>query len=205
MKKITVSILISVALATSLSAQITRTRADTIVREYLQNEMITYDLLYVHANAPNEEGITITTSNEEIFTAKYACWTYFVDENNPVQRRYLFVKENNANLLEVITNNDLGTGDLNQWIPVETTGILEQAKDNISLLYPNPVDDWLTIPCTKTQTRVEIHDLKGSCLFSGLVTKQETCQLNVSFLTAGVYTVSIYDNKIKNVFKIIKN
>jgi hypothetical protein len=205
MRKITVLLMISVAFATSLSAQITRKQADTIIQKYLQNEMITYNLLYVHANAPNEEGITITTSNEETFTAKYACWTYFVDENNPVLRRYLFVKEDDGNLLEVIASNDLGTGDLNQLIPVETTGILEQAKDNISLLYPNPVDDWLTIPCTGKQTRVEIHDLKGTLLFSGLLTKQETCRLNVSFLTAGVYLVSIYDNKIKNVFKIIKN
>ncbi|MDR0603347.1 MAG: hypothetical protein LBG80_03480, partial [Bacteroidales bacterium] len=64
MKKLIISILVLVAFTTSLSAQITREQADNIVKEYLQNETITYNLLYVHVNTPSEEGIAITTSNE---------------------------------------------------------------------------------------------------------------------------------------------
>jgi hypothetical protein len=74
MRKILILFLAFVALATSLSAQITRKQADSIVKEYLQNEMITYSSLYVYVNLPNEEGIEITTSNEETFKVKYACW-----------------------------------------------------------------------------------------------------------------------------------
>jgi hypothetical protein len=76
MRKILILVLAFVALATSLSAQTTREQADSIVKEYLQNEMITYTSLRVHVNAPSEEGIEITTSNEETFKAKYACWVF---------------------------------------------------------------------------------------------------------------------------------
>ncbi|MDR2407213.1 MAG: T9SS type A sorting domain-containing protein, partial [Bacteroidales bacterium] len=114
-----------------------------------------------------------------------------------------FVKEDNGSLLEVIASNDLGSGDLTQWKEVETTGLVDREINNIKPLYPNPVNDLLTIPCTGNHIRVEIHDLKGSRLFSGLLSDKETCQLDVSFLNAGMYLLSVYGGT-KVVYKIIK-
>ena len=96
MKRICIFLSVLLISVTYLSAQIARNQADSIVLNYLQNEMIEYELLYVHINTPNQEGITITTSNEEIFTAKYACWAYYVDESELSQRNYLFVKEDDG-------------------------------------------------------------------------------------------------------------
>ena len=78
------------------------------------------------------------------------------------------------------------------------TGFTEQ-KYNNKQLYPNPVDDWLTLPCTGESTRVEIYDLKGTRLFSGLLS--EKCELNVSFLNAGVYMVNVSGETYKLIKK----
>jgi len=191
-----------------LTAQTTQEQANAIVLNYIKNEATQPCLLYVNVNAPSKEGISITTSNGETVRAKYACWVYYLNESSgsddPARRRYLFVQEESGNLLEIIANNDLGPGDLSCWKPVNIPfGIVEKEVTNITP-YPNPVDDWLTLPCSEGRTRVEIHDLKGTRLFSGLVLDDAGCRLNVSFLSAGVYMVSVF-GETRNVFKIIKN
>ena len=153
-------------------------------------------LLYLNVNTPNEEGITITTYAGETVKAKYACWVYCVYEQSkddrlvPSQYRYLFVKEDDGNLLEVIVNNDT-VPNSDVWKVMEITTGLTERKDSAKLLYPNPVNDVLTLPCQGKPARVEIHDLKGTRLFSGLLSGEGACQLYVSFLSAGVYVVSI--------------
>ena len=191
-----------------LPTQITQEQANAIVWNHIQDETSQSCLLYVNMNAPSAEGIAITTSNGETVRAKYACWAYYLNEspgsNTPARRRYLFVQEESGNLLEIIANNDLGPGDLSCWKPVNIPfGIVEKEVTNITP-YPNPVDDWLTLPCSEGRTRVEIHDLKGTRLFSGLVLDDAGCRLNVSFLSAGVYMVSV-SGETRNIYKIIKN
>ena len=207
MKKALILMSILVAFMTILPAQITREQADAIVMKYLQNKNIEYDTLYFNIKAPSAEGITITTSNEEIFRAKYACWTYYLSENEFLRCRYLFVKESNGNLLEVIANNDLSEQDSTQWKAVEKDdpmGLVERKENTVHLLYPNPVNDVLTIPYIVEHTLVEIHDLKGVRLFSELLFGNQNYQLDVSFLSIGAYMVSIY-GKTKVTYKIIKN
>ena len=189
-------LLMSVLLAwtTSVFAQITREQADAIVLSYLQNEGIQPDLLYVNTNTPKEEGITLTTSNEETIKAKYACWVYYLNESEFSQSRYLFVKADNGHLLEIIANNDLGPDhsgqELFQWQIVKSSTGITGKEGSPKLLYPNPVKDMLTLPCTEGNTRVEIYDLKGTRLFSEVLL-ENACQLDVSFLSAGIYMVNV--------------
>jgi len=180
---------------TSISAEnITREQADAMVQNYIQGEVI----LFTNLNEPDETGIVITTSNGETVKAKYACWAYCFNESEPFQRRYLFVKEEGGSLLEVIASNDQSELD-DSWMAMPTS--LAGSKGSIKLLYPNPVDDLLTLPGNGANTRVEIYDLKGVRLFSGLLSGEDTCQLNVSFLSAGVYMVNVSGET----YKIIKN
>ena len=199
MKKIFISISILIVWAVSLSAQkITKEQADAIVQDYVQTLS---GLLHSKASDPGEEGIAVTTSNGETFKAKYACWAYYLNESEPVQRRYLFVKEDGGSLLEVIASNDLSELD-DSWIAMDTpTGLTAGEGNSVKLLYPNPVGDLLTIPCNGENDRVEIYDLKGTRLFSGLLSGKDACRLNVSFLNAGVYMVSVSGET----YKIIKN
>ena len=182
------------AWATSLSAQITREQADAIVQNHLE---ITYSgTLYVNLHEPSETGLVLITSNEETFSAKYACWAYCLDETT--QRRYLFVKEEDGSLLEVIANNDISDLDNASWTEMAPAGLTE-SKISAKLLYPNPVGDLLTISCGEND-RIEIFDLKGTRLFSGLLSGKDNSQINVSFLNTGVYMVIISGET----YKIIK-
>jgi len=207
MKEIYLLIILTIFSFSSISfAQVKREQADAIVSEYLQNEVTRPYFLYVNNNTPSQGDIVLTTDKGEIIKAKYACRVYFLDEyfdvNGPSQRRYLLVNENIGNLLEIITTNDSGPGDLASWEVVSMPSGLAERKDDIGKsLYPNPVDDWLALPCTGDRILVEIRDLKGACLFSGLLSDKDPCRLNVSFLNAGIYLVSVSGET----YKIIKN
>ena len=194
--------LILIASTTSLFSQTTREQADAIVLNHIQNEAIPLYDLYVNVNAPSATGIAVTMSTGETVKARYACWIYYLSEDKSPKSRYLFVKENNGSLLEIIANNDLGPNDLASWevVSLPTGFSVEETTVNQSL-YPNPVDDWLTLPCTEEHSRVEIYDLKGIRLFSGTLSDNDTCRLNVSFLSAGIYLVNIGGET----YKIIKN
>ncbi len=211
MKKSIISMLILIAWGTSLSAQrITRTQADEIATHYVKNAAGSPDLcaLYVHANAPNGEGFSLTTLQEETIKAKYACWVYYLNENvgmsEPSTQRYLFVKEEGGNLAEVITHNDRGPGDLSAWTSIDLSTDLETIKENpIRSLHPNPVDELVTLTYSGELARVEIYDLKGALLFSGSVSGKDTAQLNVSFLSSGSYLVNVHSDT-KMTYKMIK-
>ena len=78
---------------------------------------------------------------------------------------------------------------------------LSGTKSSTQQLYPNPVDEWLTIPCSGVSAYVEIYDLKGNSLFSGRVFPDKACQLNVSFLNAGIYIVNVSGKTYKMIKK----
>ena len=207
MKRIFIAMSFLVAWMTLLSAQVTREQADAIVLNYLQNEATRPYFLYLNVNTPREENFFITTHGGESIKVKYACRVYFFDEysdvNGPAQRRYFLVKEDNGDLLEIITEKDFGpSGDISAWVVLKTpTGLVEPKDDNIKPLYPNPVDDWLTVSCDGENTRVEIYDLKGTRLFSKELSDKDDCRLNVAFLNAGVYLVAVSGKT----HKMIKN
>jgi hypothetical protein len=205
MKKVRILMPFLLAWAVSLSAQTTREQADAIMLNHLQSDL-QHEFLYVNVSTPDAEGICITTSNEETFRAKYACWAYYLNESELSQCRYFFVKEDNGNLLEVIANGDAGQSDLTQWksLDDDTVGVKERNLLICPLIYPNPVDDWLTFSDIGERTLVEIHDLKGARLFSGFLSGEKSNQLDVSFLSAGVYTVSVY-GETRVVYKVVKN
>jgi hypothetical protein len=193
---------ILIAWTTSLSAQITRQQADAIARDYVQNNLPQpAGTLYVKDNASAVAGIEITTSNDESLRAAYACWAYYINENEPLQRRYFFVNGTDGNLLEVIASADVSPMD-ETWAAMDATGggAAVQTWHAASLPYPNPVNNLLTLPCNGENTPVEIYDLKGTRLFSGILSDENACQLNVSFLNAGVYMVNV----LGETFKIIK-
>ena len=188
MKRIVFLMAVLFVCSTSIFSQkIIREKADEIVKSYIQSEGLKSIDLYVNINEPDDEGISITTSKGEKFTAKYACWAYSLKD--ATRRHYFFVKEENGNLLEVVTNNDVSELDAS-WVEMNLSGMLE-IKSSLNSPYPNPVGDLLYIPCNGKNTHVEIYDLSGTRLFSELLTGEEVCHLNVSFLKSGMYLVNI--------------
>ena len=204
MKKIIVLIAVLITSATVLSAQITRKQSDTIVKEYLQSKNVDCNLLYVNVNEPNAEGIVISTSNDETFRAKYACWAYYLNKSEMQQCHYLFVKMDDGNLLEVIASNDFEQNDLTQWKTlVDSVGMVEGEK-NILTLYPNPTNGQLKIENVELKiSTIEIYDAVGRLLHSKIINLQSETVLDISHLPVGVYLLSVYD-ETKRIYKVVK-
>ena len=206
--RFTLVISILLLFATSLSAQITREQADAVVLEHIQKEVFLPYLLYVNVNIPSVAGITLTTHNEENMKVKYACWAYYLNENPEVsesaRHRYLFVKENDGNLLEVITYNDLGPADLTQWELV-SLGVNDFGKSDIRI-YPNPTTGELRVDCRDAINRVssvEIFDIYGRKVLEPSLTVLQSYDLTV--FPAGIYFVKITTDAGIITKKIIKN
>jgi len=185
------------------NAQITRTQADTIVQNHLQNENVQYDVLYVSVNAPSAAGIVLTTSNKETFSAKYACWTYYLKENGVLRCRYLFVKQDNGNLLEVIATNDLGQQDSTQWKAVENNVGIPTITNYELRIFPNPTNGQLRITNyeLRENTVVEIFSIAGQVVQQSPVSvlSPETT-IDISHLANGLYFLKI-DNKVVKIIK----
>ena len=207
--------LVLIACTTSLSAQITREQADKIVWEHIQNEVTTPYLLYVYNHAPSAAGLMITTYNEETVKVKYACWAYYLNENpgvsEPTQHRYLFVKEDDGNLLEIITSNDLSP-DLTGWESVLGLG---DVKKEFIRIYPNPTTGELNIiqriagllnliQYRNDVLNVEVFDVYGKALQSHKSPMSPETTINISHLPTGIYFIKITTEAETTTKKIIK-
>jgi len=197
--------LVLIAWTTSLSAQITREQADAIVWEHIQNEITPPYLLYVNLNTPSEEGMVITTFNDEVVKVKYTCWAYYLNESpevsEPSQHRYLFVKENNGNLLEIITTNDFGP-DLTGWEPV--LGLGDMKKEGIRI-YPNPTTGELRITSYELREgKIEIFDVYGRTVGAYPCGRPEAT-INIAHLPAGIYFVKVKNENSEITQKVIKH
>ena len=201
MKKLTVLLLLGLT-ANILLSQTTKEQADEIIISYLQNELIQPFSLYFNINTPTEAGIDMTTTKEEAVKIKYACWAYFVKESLRDGCRYLFVKQDNGNLLEIITYNDSGIEDLSSW-ELMTVRIDNNLEYNL-FPYPNPATDWIIIPFLDSKMIVDIYDLSGNRILSKSISKGDDGRLNVSFLKSGIYVLNILSETKTFNFKIIK-
>jgi len=214
MKKKVTFLVATLAFSAVSMAQITQEQADTIVKKHLQSELIGDSLLYINVNIPSANGITITTSNEETFTAKYACWTYYVNESEQIRCRYLFVKEDNGNLLEVIASGDLGQSDTSQWKKVDDPplSIVETLHATSAIrVYPNPTNGELTIDNGELTIengeliieKVEIYDVFGRTQ-KIIINCQSSIvnSIDISHLKSGIYLIKVNNKTIKFVKKI---
>ncbi len=124
MRKIILLIAAPIIFLTGLPAQTTQKEADNIVFEWMSQNGSPY---IIYAKAGLQTAMTITTSNNEELELDYPCWVYYVKHwFNPLinyvapkppfsNGRYLIVKENSGNVLEVKTFDDSGPEDLDTW------------------------------------------------------------------------------------------
>jgi len=95
----------------SLSAQITKEEADSIVieRMYAETKPCT-----IYAKEEVQTGFEITTATSEVLELDYSCWVYYVNFTEIHNSKYLIVRTSNGNLLEVNAKND-DVPDLEEW------------------------------------------------------------------------------------------
>ena len=118
MKKILLSLVVPLVFMMTLSAQILQEQADEIVQQRLESETKPY-CLYAQKEVQTE--FEITTATGEVLELGYSAWVYYVSYTGEANGKYLIVKENNGNLLEVNTKNDADPDDLEKWrfVPIE--------------------------------------------------------------------------------------
>lgn len=111
-----------------------------------------------------------------------------------------------ANTTSNLPNNSWGWGKISALDAVkravELIGLDDKIENNQTLiLYPNPMKDELNILSNQRIKSIEIYDVFGR----KLITKDKNIDLiDVSFLSNGVYIISIYlENKLLN-YKMIK-
>jgi Secretion system C-terminal sorting domain len=101
---------------------------------------------------------------------------------------------------------DTLTLTLNKYV----NGISSLIHDEISFnLYPNPVGDRLTIESISKETqmllgRIDLYDLNGREVLHSQIRKQKE-DLDLSFLSPGIYFARIEVNGVVERFKVIKN
>ena len=79
---------------------------------------------------------------------------------------------------------------------------VEEFADEFQFLFPNPVDDILTIKSTQTIDKIELYNLVGNLVYN---TTSNTNEIDVSNLSSGVYLLTAYSNNRKRTKKIIIN
>ena len=128
MKKILFTLALPLVFLSTLPAQVTQNEADTIVLNRI-GEMEHCDILYA-IETLQTEGTTITTSPGETLELDYSCWVYFMNFAGETNNKYLIVKENNGNLLEINTTNDGGPENLAAWRVVPREVLFEDYSLN---------------------------------------------------------------------------
>lgn len=109
-------LLIAIVLAfLSASAQIAQFEADSIVLERMSMEIRPHT---IYSQNDIQTQMTINTLKGEVIELDYFCWVYFInymEDADSNKNRYLIVKENTRNLLEININNDATPNNLAEW------------------------------------------------------------------------------------------
>ncbi len=85
---------------------------------------------------------------------------------------------------------------------VYTEGIGEQSA-NALVIYPNPVNDKLTLEVQEAIVTVEVYNLMGALVYS-----QENCgnkvEINTSNLPSGIYYIHLMNDKVSETIRFVK-
>lgn len=79
-------------------------------------------------------------------------------------------------------------------------------KDNFALndaisMYPNPVEDYLTVRSNLTITRVQVYSLLGDLVYDA---KANFSRIDLRSLNSGIYMIKIHSNQFFVTKKLIK-
>ena len=113
MKKLLFLTFLPFILFTATKAQTTQHEADDLVLERMSAETRLYSIYVKQGVQPT--GTEITTSAGEIIELDYESWVYYVLYVDISQSKYLIVKKENGNLLEINLKNNETPEDLEEW------------------------------------------------------------------------------------------
>lgn len=87
----------------------------------------------------------------------------------------------------------------------ESVGLPESSSQPTAVIYPNPVDDVLTVKPAKNQSlKVSLHDVEGRVLYETESYRGETKKISMRRYTKGIYFLRIDNGKAVQTQKIIR-
>ena len=119
MKKIFLLLAASLICLTTISAQVSQEDADQIVIDRMSNETSDFT---IYAKDGVQTTFEVITASGETLELNYPCWVYYVNFADETNGKYLIVKENNGNLLEVNAKNDEGPEGVESWRVIGDVG-----------------------------------------------------------------------------------
>ena len=195
----------------SLSAQITQTDADSIVKKRMSNETLDFTIF---AKEDVQTGFEIATSTGEILELDYPCWVYYVNFIDVTNGKYLIVKESNGNLLEINTKNDTIPNGLEEWKLV-SPALQDTTWSNCPTIsyisstihftpsYPCGLYRFAADDIFDGEIFLEIIFL-GRGIFAQNFTSSLHQKIDISNLNSGIYFVKVATEQGKIVKKIVK-
>lgn len=82
--------------------------------------------------------------------------------------------------------------------------IFESNLDNAIAAYPNPFDHQLIIETFAANGTICITDISGRVVFTQMINKHGSVNLDLSYLSSGVYTLSVISTSEHSTIKIVK-
>lgn len=125
--------------------------------------------------------------------------------NNPISgaNDTIWIAQQTGDYFAVVTDS-VGCENYSDTITVTTVGINEITKNSF-IIYPNPVQNELTIKGTdETINAIVIKNTKGQIVYSNNNISAKLHTINTSQLSSGVYFVSLLSTKNTIVYKLFK-
>jgi hypothetical protein len=133
------------------------------------------------ADYPSITGSSAQTENLEFTVPETGVYYFGFHAYSALNQFYLYIDD-------IVIDSELSTTN----------------PENTSLtVYPNPVNDYVTIAFDRLITKVTVHNILGQDVMIREVNENET-RLDMSALAAGTYMIKVYaDDSVKTV-KVIK-
>lgn len=165
---------------------------------------------------PNYTTETFYDSNGERFLSIFSKWDSETESFvNSSKTEFSIILDNETNITRIMVHFDFDI-DLSAWVEGDTdywyytkidVSLIDEAKENTLLVFPNPANDWLSIHAINDNirlTKIELYDISGKRLIDTEIIENKP--INIQNLSPSIYFYHLYSgNKIIQSGKLIIN
>lgn len=88
---------------------------------------------------------------------------------------------------------------------IENTTPLSNETESVINIYPNPIDDILTVSALEAIQSLKLIDQKGIVILSKTITNERSLNISLHNIPTGNYTLVLYGNDSITIKKVVKN
>ncbi|KAB2915564.1 MAG: T9SS type A sorting domain-containing protein [Bacteroidetes bacterium] len=169
---------------------------NAFLASYRPNGTLNFAHSFTASTSSEGKGVCIGSNNRIFMTGEFKADSMDID---PSAKTYSLYTEHSVSFITGFDEN----GNFTQ-IPIEPTGIKHSETNNFRL-YPNPATNVITLSLNNNleACTVEILNLQGSVLHSTTINQSELLEINIGYLSAGLYFVRITGGQINSTQRLI--